>query len=87
MTTVVQRDRLKLSNRLNKKEEVYILQYKIKAMRENKKMSQEALSEKAGVSRTIISRLESGEKVVTTTETLLKIANALECKVSDIFLS
>ena len=63
------------------------MQYKIKAMRENKKMSQEALSEKAGVSRTIISRLESGEKVVTTTETLLKIANALECKVSDIFLS
>lgn len=54
-------------------------------MREKKKMTQEILSEKAGVSRAIISRLESGEEVVTTTETLLKIANALECKVSEIF--
>lgn len=62
-----------------------ILQYKIKMMREKKKMTQEILSEKAGVSRAIISRLESGEEVVTTTETLLKIANALECKVSEIF--
>lgn len=65
--------------------EVIILQYKIKMMREKKKMTQEDLSEKAGVSRSIISRLESGEEVVTTTETLLKIANALECKVSEIF--
>ena len=61
------------------------MQYKIKMMREKKKMTQEALSEKAGVSRAIISRLESGEEVVTTTETLLKIADALECKVSEIF--
>lgn len=61
------------------------MQYKIKMMREKKKMTQEILSEKAGVSRAIISRLESGEEVVTTTETLLKIANALECKVSEIF--
>ena len=67
--------------------EVIILQYKIKMMREKKKMTQEALSEKAGVSRAIISRLESGEEVVTTTETLLKIANELECKVSEIFSS
>ena len=50
-------------------------------------MTQEALSEKAGVSRAIISRLESGEEVVTTTETLLKIANALGCRVSEIFSS
>ena len=67
--------------------EVSILQYKIKMMREKKKMTQEALSEKAGVSRAIISRLESGEEVATTTETLLKVANALGCKVSEIFSS
>lgn len=67
--------------------EVSILQYKIEMMREKKKMTQEALSEKAGVSRAIISRLESGEEVVTTTETLLKVANALGCKVSEIFSS
>ena len=63
------------------------MQYKIKMMREKKKMTQEALSEKAGVSRAIISRLESGEEVVTTKETLLKIANALGCRVSEIFSS
>ena len=48
-------------------------------------MSQEELAKKAGVSRTIISGLENGTITVTTTETLLKIANALNRKVSDIF--
>lgn len=59
--------------------------YKVKQFRERKKMTQEELSEKSGVSRAIISRLESGEEVVTTTETLIKIATALNCKVGDIF--
>lgn len=59
--------------------------YKVKQFREKKKMTQEELSEKSGVSRAIISRLESGEEVVTTTETLIKIATALNCKVGDIF--
>lgn len=48
-------------------------------------MTQEELSEKADVSRTIISGLESGAIRVTTTETLLKIARALNKKVADIF--
>ena len=48
-------------------------------------MSQTELSEKAKVSRTIISGLESGSITVTTTETLLKIAKALGKNVSDIF--
>lgn len=48
-------------------------------------MSQAELSEKARVSRTIISGLESGTISVTTTDTLLKIAKALGKKVSDIF--
>lgn len=61
------------------------MKYKVKAMREKSGLSQEALSEKAGVSRAIISRLESGENVVTTTDTLRKIANALNCSVSEIF--
>lgn len=49
-------------------------------------MSQVELSEKANVSRAIISGLESGATTVTTTETLSRIAKALEKKVSDIFL-
>ena len=61
--------------------------YKIKEVREKKKMSQEQLAKKANVSRTIISGLESGKITVTTTETLLKIAKALDKKVSDIFFN
>lgn len=59
--------------------------YKIKEVREEKNMSQKQLALKSNVSRTIISGLESGKITVTTTETLLKIAKALDRKVSDIF--
>lgn len=62
------------------------MQYKIKQFREELGMSQIQLAEKAKVSRAIISGLETGSTTVTTTETLMKIANALEKKVSDIFL-
>lgn len=62
------------------------MQYQIQKYRKELNLSQEKLAEKAGVSRAIISGLESGSAVVTTTETLIKIANALGKKVSDIFL-
>lgn len=61
------------------------MQYRIREYREELKMSQAELSEKAKVSRTIISGLESGSITVTTTDTLLKIAKALGKNVSDIF--
>lgn len=60
--------------------------YKIKECREALGMSQVELSEKAKVSRTIISGLESGSITVTTTSTLQKIADALGKTVGDIFL-
>jgi len=60
--------------------------YKIKEAREQEGLTQEQLAQKANVSRTIISGLESGEAKVTTTETLRKIADALNCRVSEIFL-
>ena len=59
--------------------------YKIKEIREELNMSQEELSKKSKVSRTIISGLESGKIVITTTGTLLKLANALGKKVNEIF--
>ncbi len=62
------------------------MQYKIKEQRNLLGMSQVELAERSQVSRTIISGLENGNIKVTTTETLLKIAGALECKVKDIFL-
>lgn len=61
------------------------MRYRIKEYREELKMSQVELAEKSKVSRTIISGLESGTITVTTTDTLLKIAKALNKKVSQIF--
>lgn len=62
------------------------MEYKIKAFREELRMSQQELALKSGVSRATISGLESGAITVTTTETLVKIASALGKRVSDIFL-
>lgn len=62
------------------------MRYNLKKIREDKGMTQEELSLKSGVSRTIISGLESGVTKVTTTSTLVKIAKALDEPVSKIFL-
>ena len=61
--------------------------FRVQEEREKKGMTQEELAKKAGVSRTIISGLESGTINVTTTKTLKKIAEALGKNVSDIFLN
>lgn len=62
------------------------MKYKIKELREEKRMTQEELSEKSGVSRSIISKLEQEKPVNMLTDTLSKIANALDVKVSSLFL-
>ena len=59
--------------------------FKIKEYRRKIGMSQQELSEKSGVSRTIISGLESGRIKVTSTGTLLKIALAMDVDVGEIF--
>lgn len=59
--------------------------FKIREYRRKIGMSQQELSEKSGVSRTIISGLESGRIKVTSTGTLLKIALAMNVEVGDIF--
>lgn len=58
---------------------------KLKQMRETRGLSQEELSEKSGISRTIISKLENDNDVSTTTKTLLALATALNCQITDIF--
>ena len=62
------------------------MRYMVKEIREELGVSQEALAKKAGVSRTIISGLESGKIKETSTVTLSKIASALGKRVGDIFL-
>lgn len=60
--------------------------FKIKEARKEKGFTQEELAKRANVSRATIIGLENGSVTVTTTETLTKIAGALDKKVSDIFL-
>lgn len=59
--------------------------YKIKEARFSMNLSQRELSKKSGVSRTIISGLESGRITITTTKTLQKIAKALNKTIAEIF--
>lgn len=61
--------------------------YKIKEVREARKMTQEELSDKSGVSRGTISALENGTVRATTTKTLVKIAQALDVSVDRIFFT
>ena len=59
--------------------------YRRKEIRKEKNMTQEQLAKESGVSRAIISGLESGRTTVTSTKTIMKIAKALQCEVSFIF--
>ena len=69
------------------------MQYRIEEIRKTKTitktttrtMSQEDLAELSGVSRTTISKLESGENPEVKTGTLKAIADALEVSVSELF--
>lgn len=58
---------------------------RIKEIRKIENLSQENLAEKSGVARSVISGLESGRITTVTTDTLEKIAKALNKKVIDIF--
>ena len=61
------------------------MQNKVKEYRENKKMTQEQLAEKAEVSRNTISTLETKSNANVTFEVMQKIAKALDEKVTTIF--
>lgn len=61
------------------------MENRIKKEREILGWSQEKLSLKSGVARTIISGLESGRVTTTTTGTLDKIASALGKTIKDVF--
>lgn len=61
--------------------------YRIKEVREEKRMTQEELAEKSGVSRGTISALENGSMRNTGSKTLLKIASALGVTVDRIFFA
>ncbi len=56
---------------------------RLKKLRADRGMTQEALAEKAGISRVYLARLETGKQDPTLT-TLLKLAKALKVKVGEL---
>lgn len=52
--------------------------FNLKLIRIQKGISQQELEEKSGVSHTTISKLENNDGAVTTTETMEKLAEALD---------
>ena len=62
-----------------------IVNYKIKELREKMKISQEELAAKSGVSRALISGLDTGTIQETSTATLKKLAIFFNVKVSELF--
>ena len=61
------------------------MQFRVKELREKKRMTQDELAAKSGVSRSLICMLESGERTTTTTSTIEKLADALGVSVKSIF--
>ena len=59
---------------------------RIKELREAKGLSQSEFAQKAGVARTIINQLESGNREIIKSDTMLKISKALDAPIEDIFL-
>lgn len=59
--------------------------YRIKEIREEKKMTQEDLAKAAGLTRTTISLLETGATKSASSKTLLSIANALGTTIDSLF--
>lgn len=62
------------------------MEYKIKELREKKRMSQAELSNLSGVSRATIIRIENEDNVVVNTKTLEQLARALNVTVKYLFL-
>lgn len=63
------------------------METKIRYYRELNNMTQEELSQKSGVSRTIISGLENGILDTTTNTTMKKISDALGVGIMELFYS
>ncbi len=59
---------------------------RLKEVRESKGMTQEELSRKSGVARTVISYLETEKDMDVKLSTLTSIAKAVDDSVSNIFL-
>lgn len=63
------------------------MRFEIEKYRKEIGMSQKELAQKAGISRTTLSGLESGRVKTSTAGTIAKIAKALKKDIAEIFLT
>lgn len=63
------------------------MEFKLKDVREAKGVSQLNLSKLSGISRQTIVEIEDGTRKSVSTNTLAKLAQALDCNVVDLFLT
>ena len=61
--------------------------YKLKEAREEKRLTQEELAKKSGISRQTIVAIENDNGYNTTFNTLVKLADALETTIDKIFFA
>ena len=59
--------------------------FRVKEIREEKKITQEELEKKSGISRQTISAIENGRVKFVSSRTLMALAAALEVPIDDIF--
>lgn len=64
----------------------YLMGENIKRIRENKGLTRAELAQKSNITRATIWRIETHPGYVTTTETLLKLAKALDVDASEFFV-
>lgn len=60
--------------------------FRVGELRKQRGMSQVQLSEKSGISRPVISKIEHNDSPKVNVTTLLSLADALECEPTDLFL-
>ena len=65
-------------------EELRRICFRIKVLRQERRIQQTELAQAVGISQTHLSNIENGKSAVTL-ENLLKIRYALECKMKDFF--
>ena len=65
-------------------EELRRICFKIKVLRQERRIQQTELAQAVGISQTHLSNIENGKSAVTL-ESLLKIRSALDCKMKDFF--
>lgn len=61
------------------------MRYRVKELRTKAGLTQEALAKQAGVSRPVISKMETNDAAIVSLRTLSRIANALDVTIGELY--